>query len=65
MENATINGNSWIACFDLLGFRNRVQAFEKSYGCGHLDTFAKNFYGDLVKAQKWQQEFQPDKILIA
>lgn len=51
-ESKIINGNCWIACFDLLGFEYLVNDFVKQHGEGHLDVFVKVYYYDILKEAK-------------
>lgn len=44
----TIDNNCWIACCDILGFKNRIYDFERGYGGQHLGLFYKNFYESIV-----------------
>lgn len=64
-NNNTINGNCWVACLDILGFKEKVSAFEKGFGSGHLYLFVKNFYGKLLDEQQRQGEYWPDKVFTA
>lgn len=50
MENGKIiNGNCWVACFDVLGFENLVNGFVKQNGEDHLDVFVGVYYYDILK----------------
>jgi len=51
-ETKIINGNCWVACFDLLGFENRVNDFVEQNGEGHLDVFVKVYYKDVLEEAK-------------
>ena len=49
-DNKIINGNCWVACFDLLGFKKAILGFEKLHGVGKLDRFAEVIYeGEILK----------------
>jgi len=63
-NNNTINGNSWIAYFDILGFKARISDFERGFGCGHWDLFKQNFYGKLIEELKREEEYQPNRVFI-
>ena len=63
-SNQIINGNCWVACCDLLGFKKQILGFEQS-GVGHLDIFVKNFYNELLDEQTIQGEYWPDKVFTA
>lgn len=43
-----INGNCWLACFDILGFKERLLGFEKAHGVGKLDGFANVIYKEIL-----------------
>lgn len=62
-DNKIINGNCWVAYFDILGFENQVLDFQKQYGSGNLDVFVKNYYEEIleyIESQlKKQTEFMP------
>ena len=47
-ENKIVNGNCWLACFDVLGFKERILGFEKAYGVGNLDCFADVIYNEAL-----------------
>ncbi len=64
-NNVVINGNCWIACLDLLGFKEKVSAFERGSGCGHLDVFVRNFYGKLLDELQRQGKYWPGKVFTA
>ncbi len=54
-----INGNCWLACFDILGFKERILGFEKTYGVGMLNRFADVIYKDILDTlQCAEREFQ-------
>lgn len=57
-NNKIIDGNSWIAYFDILGFKNRIREFN-----GRLDIF-KNQYEEIIKKVKESNALQPDKVSI-
>lgn len=64
-NNVLINSNCWVACLDILGFKEKVSAFERGFGCGHLDVFRKNFYGKLLEEQQRQGKYWPAKVFTA
>lgn len=64
-SNKIINGNCWITCFDILGFKKKISGFERGFGCGHLDVFVQNFYRDLLDEQQRQGKYWPDKVFTA
>jgi len=43
-DSNIINGNCWLACFDILGFKKRILGFEKANRVGTLDRFANVIY---------------------
>ena len=47
-EEKIINGNCWVACFDILGFKEAILGFEQGYGVGHLDKFANYIYKEIL-----------------
>jgi hypothetical protein len=57
--NQTINGNCWLVCFDILGFKERILGFEKTYGVGRLNRFADVIYKEILDTlQRAEKEFQ-------
>ena len=59
MEEKIINGNCWIACFDILGFKEEILGFEKAYGVGHLASFADVIYREaLEELNNGTEDFQ-------
>jgi hypothetical protein len=48
-EEKIINGNCWVACFDILGFKEEILGFEKAYGVGQLDGFANVIYKEALE----------------
>ena len=49
-EEKIINGNCWVACFDILGFKEEILGFEQAHGVGHLDGFANVIYKETLEA---------------
>jgi hypothetical protein len=47
-EEKIINGNCWVACFDILGFKKAILDFEQSYGVGRLNSFADVIYREVL-----------------
>jgi hypothetical protein len=43
-DSNIINGNCWLACFDILGFKKKILGFEKAHGVGKLDRLANVIY---------------------
>ena len=65
MENKNIiNGNCWVAYFDILGFKKKVTNFENQNGEGSLGIFVKYFYDEIINELKQQSEYHPDKVFI-
>jgi hypothetical protein len=60
-----INGNCWIAYIDILGFKKKILSFEKGFGCGRLDLFKQNFYGELVDELRRRDKYWPDKVFTS
>ncbi len=57
--NQTINGNCWLACFDILGLKETILGFEKTYGVGKLNRFADVIYKEILDTlQCAEKEFQ-------
>jgi hypothetical protein len=53
-----INGNCWIACCDILGFKKEILGFEQQSSIGHLDVFVKVPYNDILDAlQRGEKEW--------
>ena len=49
MENIIIvNNNCWVACFDILGFKDKIIGYEQAYGVGKLDGFANVIYKEIL-----------------
>jgi hypothetical protein len=61
-NNIIINGNCWIACFDILGFKNNVKEFEQQAGIGRLNVFVKNFYSKIINELKQQNAYHPNDV---
>jgi len=59
-EEKIINGNCWVACFDILGFKEAILGFEKCYGVGRLDRFADVIYKNeiLDTLERGEKAFQ-------
>lgn len=47
-SNKIINGNCWVVCFDILGFKDQILGYEKVYGVGKLDGFANIIYKEIL-----------------
>jgi hypothetical protein len=60
----TINGNCWVACCDILGFKKEISEFEK-VGVGHLNVFFDNYYKPILDELQTQGECYPDDVFIA
>ena len=63
-ETGTVNGNCWIACIDILGFKNHVFDFERQYGKGHFDIFVQNYYKDILDELEKRGKYWPGKVSI-
>ncbi len=58
-NNIIVNNNCWLACFDILGFKEKILAFENTYGVGKLDRFANVIYKEILDALQYaRKEFQ-------
>jgi len=57
-NNKIINGNCWVAYFDILGFKNLIHEFKD-----RLDIF-KNQYEQIIETVRASNELQPDKVFI-
>ncbi len=64
MKDDLVHGNRWIAYFDILGFKNMLDNFNKRRG-NHLDIFVKNYYKDVISALETSGEYCPEKVSIA
>lgn len=64
-DGKIINGNCWVAYFDVLGFKNGVLDFERQHGVGHLDVFVENFYKDLLKELERIGKYWPQKVFTS
>lgn len=64
-EEKIINGNCWVACFDILGFKEAILGFEQCQGVGRLDRFADVIYnGEILKKLEQSRENLQDRIYI-
>ncbi len=52
-QDKVINGNCWVAYFDILGFKNEIRQY-----AGHLDAFAKIQYEEIL------QRIEKDKAAV-
>ena len=61
MENGNriINGNCWVAYFDILGFRNEVRKHE-----GYLQGLVDLYYEVLLRKIRSVEAYWPDKVFI-
>jgi hypothetical protein len=59
-----INGNCWVACCDILGFKKEISEFEK-VGVGHLDVFFNNYYKSILDELQSQGNCYPNDVFIA
>ena len=63
-EAGIVNGDCWVACIDILGFKNHVLDFEQQYGKGHLDIFVQNYYKDILDELNKRGKYWPGKVSI-
>ena len=63
-EDEIVHGICWVACIDILGFKNHVLDFERQHGKGHLDIFVQNYYEDILHELKKTGKYWPDKVSI-
>jgi hypothetical protein len=63
-DKKIINGNCWVACIDLLGFKEKVSEFDIDVD-GALGVFIKNYYDGLINDLKRECEYYPNKIFSA
>ncbi len=61
-EEKIINGNCWVACCDILGFKNEIKKFERQYGVGHLNLFVKNYYKKIIDELQRQNVYFPNDV---
>ncbi|MGD0551571.1 MAG: hypothetical protein ABSB25_02845 [Sedimentisphaerales bacterium] len=61
-EEKIINGNCWVACCDILGFKNKVKRFELQYGVGHLNVFVENYFKRITDELGWQTAHSSNDI---
>ncbi len=52
VNNDIVNGNCWVAYFDILGFKNRLNDFCSQAGNGNLDIFVKINYDSILNRAK-------------
>jgi len=60
-DSKIIDGNCWVACCDLLGFKKRIYEFEKS-GVGYLRAFTNNIFKTVTDAFKRQGKYNSDHV---
>ena len=63
-NNIIIDNNCWVACCDILGFKNRVEGFEEQAGVGYLNVFVNNFYSKIIDALKRRRQYDRDKVFF-
>jgi 3-isopropylmalate/(R)-2-methylmalate dehydratase small subunit len=63
-ETGIVNGDCWVACIDILGFKNHVLDFEQKYGKGHFDIFVQNYYKDILDELEKRGKYWPGKVSI-
>jgi len=68
-NNKIINGNCWVACFDIIGFKNLLNDFmgENKTNKGvapALDAFVQNYYKDILRKLAAKGKYWPDKIFV-
>jgi len=64
MESNGVQGNHWVAYFDILGFENMLCDFKRKFPCC-LDLFVKNHYWDVLDAMKKETAYCPDVVSLA
>jgi hypothetical protein len=60
-DSKIIDGNCWVACCDLLGFKKRIYEFEKS-GVGYLRAFTNNIFNTVTDAFQRQRKYNLDHV---
>jgi len=63
-KDGIVNGDCWVTCIDILGFRNHILDFERQNGKGCLHTYVKNYYEDILDELKKSGEYWLDKVRI-
>ena len=63
-DSKIIDGNCWVACCDLLGFKKRIYEFEKS-GVGYLRAFVDNIFETVTQAFERAGNCNPDRVFSA
>ena len=68
-----INGNCWVACFDIIGFKNLLNDFINAF-MGHnktnkevalaMDVFVEHYYKDILRKLEEKGKYRPDKIFV-
>ncbi|MBN2183010.1 MAG: hypothetical protein JW715_13955 [Sedimentisphaerales bacterium] len=64
-NNKPINGNCWVACCDILGFKKKIKDFECQFGEGSLDIFVEQYYDIIITELKTQDKYFPDDVFSA
>lgn len=63
-NNIIVNNNCWIACFDVLGFKDKILGYEQAYGVGKLDGFANVIYKEILATLQNEAEYFRDMDVI-
>lgn len=64
-QEKIVNGNCWVAYFDILGFKNQVLDFHEQNGSGNLDVFVEIYYEILRYIEnelRKKKDFTPAKF---
>ena len=60
-DSKIIDGNCWVACCDLLGFKKRIYKFEES-GVGYLRAFINDIFKTVTDAFQMQGKYNLDYV---
>lgn len=61
-EEKIINGNCWVACCDIIGFKDKVKEFERQAGVGYLNVFVENYYKKVIDELQRQKAYFPNDV---
>lgn len=57
-----INGNCWVACCDILGFKETIKYFESQHGNRSLDIFVEQFYDPIITEFQRLDNYSQDNV---
>ena len=68
-NNNIINGNCWVACFDIIGFKNLLNDFmcqnkTNKEVAPAMDAFVEHYYKDILRKLEEKGKYRPDKVFV-